>query len=830
MSQQLAITNFFKEKVHPSPNFGKNMYTIKRKKRNLSLAKVSTPTASPSKRKIEDDRSILSDDDDFCTPVKSKPLSLSQSSNDSEKTIIYTPSPKKSSQTPKKTPKSSPNLGSTSKSQTPSAKDRFFSPTKNRSVKKRTPLKSKRNLSSLLGNGDCLEKSVEEVCFEYACEGMDDKTIFLLQIINKYLNDSTLKPLLNSRAQQLLQSSQSVVKPGMKLVCRLFWRKDQWFRRKQIMEIVSEDKEPLDDPSLQAMILSLTQRAWLKESSNCMTFKELSLLFKAEELKFICKDLKLKGGTKQEAIDSLWTYSRRTSSICSYFTNGKASDNSERVLKIMREKAGSCYKLSEVAIKTLNQLYVLMYLGMDFSLIRDKKFELALIYDKIGREPYPVDQDMELDNASVVFETNDEFERYMTAHNVYEDFLAETCSDEKTALVKQVYQVYRAIDDEEMLRYKALPSWLRRFTPANLYIRILDSGIQDLKKTKTVESYELAIEILSGLIEQTAFRQHKKAGWYAEKALILHGLLGRCDEAAEVLIEGFKSNLTDEEKDIMRNRAIRIARQKSVKVSDHLKKGLLEHASKDAILEKNIDAEHIYKQPMENTSKGKARFETKTSEGRVFQSVEEYCITHCISTGEFTHGEHWEGRIVTTMFFLLFWDIIYSKPRGVRGVFLTHFQAFPMDLFSDSFYTNRQVLIDDRLRLIESSTEEEVLEMMENTWRDRPEGEISGINLAAGWEHVSAVAACLGPRALAALAARLARHYRHARSGFPDVTLWNVYTKQIKFVEVKSDSDHPSMKQIQWMNYLREHGIRTGLCYVGANTTRQRARAGKKSP
>lgn len=78
----------------------------------------------------------------------------------------------------------------------------------------------------------------------------------------------------------------------------------------------------------------------------------------------------------------------------------------------MRAKAGSCYKLSDFARSTLNKLYVLMYLGMDYTMIREKKLELALIHDKINRESYPVDRDMVLDNASTVFESNDEFERY----------------------------------------------------------------------------------------------------------------------------------------------------------------------------------------------------------------------------------------------------------------------------------------------------------------------------------------------------------------------------------------------------------------------------------
>lgn len=49
----------------------------------------------------------------------------------------------------------------------------------------------------------------------------------------------------------------------------------------------------------------------------------------------------------------------------------------------------------------------------------------------------------------------------------------------------------------------------------------------------------------------------------------------------------------------MRRRAVKIARQKTNKISEHLKTELLEHANKDNILEKNLDADHVYKQPME---------------------------------------------------------------------------------------------------------------------------------------------------------------------------------------------------------------------------------------
>lgn len=69
--------------------------------------------------------------------------------------------------------------------------------------------------------------------------------------------------------------------------------------------------------------------------------------------------------------------------------------------------------------------------------------------------------------------------------------------------------------------------WLQRFTPIYMYVKILESGIQDLKKEKR---FGLVLEILDALISQEVCRQHKRAEWYAEKALVLH----KCSRSEEV--------------------------------------------------------------------------------------------------------------------------------------------------------------------------------------------------------------------------------------------------------------------------------------------------------
>lgn len=78
--------------------------------------------------------------------------------------------------------------------------------------------------------------------------------------------------------------------------------------------------------------------------------------------------------------------------------------------------------------------------------------------------------------------------------------------------------------------YTNKSQWLLRFTPPYVYVKVLEEGIQYLKKDKVNENLDLAVKILTLLIKQNTFRQHKKAGWFSEKALIVDKLLLWPDE------------------------------------------------------------------------------------------------------------------------------------------------------------------------------------------------------------------------------------------------------------------------------------------------------------
>ena len=66
-------------------------------------------------------------------------------------------------------------------------------------------------------------------------------------------------------------------------------------------------------------------------------------------------------------------------------------------------------------------------------------------------------------------------------------------------------------------------------------------------------------------------------------------------------------------------------------------------------------------------------------------------------------GLHAEGSIMSNLFGLFFWDVIFMD---VPDVFHSAYQTHPLDLYSTLFYSNRQSAIDLRLEEIKTATVE----------------------------------------------------------------------------------------------------------------------------
>lgn len=98
-----------------------------------------------------------------------------------------------------------------------------------------------------------------------------------MKIIYQFLHDETLKPLLEEKNINLLENALRVKKPGMNLVCRLYWRQDRWQRLDSIMKILNEKEK--DNHTLHEVLNSLAENNLLtmcNDSSMYPTFSQFN--------------------------------------------------------------------------------------------------------------------------------------------------------------------------------------------------------------------------------------------------------------------------------------------------------------------------------------------------------------------------------------------------------------------------------------------------------------------------------------------------------------------------------------------------------------------------
>lgn len=195
--------------------------------------------------------------------------------------------------------------------------------------------------------------------------------------------------------------------------------------------------------------------------------------------------------------------------------------------------------------------------------------------------------------------------------------------------------------------------------------------------------------------------------------------------------------------------------------------------------------------------KGKSTWEGQGGEA-VY--VEMYALQHYEGLGY--RGYHCEGRIITTLFGLLFWDVIFAP---VPGAFETPYQAAPLDIFEDTFYHAREELFEARLDEIGEGKAREIIESVDDKHRERgtwclgvrwdlfPKQDLLEIaEVRSGFEHrltCLMFMQCFRGEALACLCRVLCEDYAQRGSGVPDLFIWNYSERHCKFVEVKGPGD-----------------------------------------
>lgn len=127
---------------------------------------------------------------------------------------------------------------------------------------------------------------------------------------------------------------------------------------------------------------------------------------------------------------------------------------------------------------------------------------------------------------------------------------------------------------------------------------------------------------------------------------------------------------------------------------------------------------------------------------------------------------HSESSILTTLFTLLFWPVLFHP---IPGAFETPYQTAPLDLGEDTFAPSRAELFDAQLQKI--STTAGALEVLAETdARERERGTWAvGVNWEYGRDDLREIVSALGGEGVQGVCRMLGEEYRHRVSGVPDL-------------------------------------------------------------
>ncbi|KAJ3844806.1 hypothetical protein F5878DRAFT_600961 [Lentinula raphanica] len=174
-------------------------------------------------------------------------------------------------------------------------------------------------------------------------------------------------------------------------------------------------------------------------------------------------------------------------------------------------------------------------------------------------------------------------------------------------------------------------------------------------------------------------------------------------------------------------------------------------------------------------------------------------------------GFHSETCILTTIFALLFWDIIFAD---IPGAFETPYQIAPLDLVEDSFYYARKEMIDTRLKELKDGKALEILRKHDQLYRESKTWCVGVRWDVCEREELAEIVECMGGDALVVICELFCHDYPARASGVPDLILWNYEERKCKFVEVKGPGDRARDNQTLWFDTLLGAGLDVDLCRV----------------
>ncbi|KAM9311867.1 fanconi-associated nuclease 1 [Gastrophryne carolinensis] len=618
--------------------------------------------------------------------------------------------------------------------------------------------------------------------------------------------------LFNEEDVNILSAFKQLSVGGQKLYVRLFQRKLNWIKVNKIeySEIGSD---------LTPYIEELKQNEFLQSEQELEDLSEGLDLLSAPELKNLSKGFHLKNPSapKQQLVEEFLKLSRQRS----IFSKGKnQSSLATAILKKVKDTAGKAIRVCRTPRAVFSRVLLL------FSLTQSMEVEEAasggqsllstVLMVNMGRMTFPK---YTVQRSTRIFQDREDLIRYESAMHRLVDIVVTMTNghwEDAHALFQSAKEEWDLLRNSTSLSSHAdLPLYLRCFTVGWVYTRILSRGVEILQR---LHLYEEAVELLHLLLSQHTYCLDSRGRWWDRLVLNLHQHLKQTQKAVSLILEGLVDPYVRTGHQLsLYQRAVRMRDSPSCKKFHKMFSNLPE------IIVEDVPHVTIKGKMCPQTGMAKSVFlmESMVEEGdectlsTVMCSVEELALAHYRECG-YEQGIHGEGSTFSTLYGLLMWDIIFME--GVPDVFRNAYQAFPLDLYTDSFYENRKEAIESRLQLIQEASTETLHSLMADVWNEHL-GEAAAL---VSWERFSSLqqaqslVSCLGGPLLSGICSKMSKDIRHCKGGLPDLVVWSAHRKICKLVEVKGPSDRLSHKQMVWLHELKKMGADAEVCHVVA--------------
>ncbi|KAJ2862695.1 hypothetical protein GGH94_004109 [Coemansia aciculifera] len=649
--------------------------------------------------------------------------------------------------------------------------------------------------------------------------------------------------LFSDQEQETLRAFMALERHSRYLYTRLFMRKHGWIRVSALNAygedvVVEQSCKCLGTrtSSHEPFVQSEAEITDGEEALQLLTLPELKALAKARGIKQLTNKPK-------EAICAAILKGAKQRTVISFFrkaSDGGSEDSTkQRLGTLVREVTkltGPLVRLSPPTAELFERLHLVFFRTPTFR-GDDNPMKVAVLAT-IGQICFPkynvvrshdlfasrddviqykalleVGSQMGELGAALVKETEKHrlgWEMFLEYRDMWERHIESLC--EKTGAHSRSL-TYSGNGDEVV----AIEYWKRRFTPGSALAQIVERGAKFAANLKQFEDEEC---VLQSLLAQTAYRLGKRGVWY-ERLILLH--------SAHLRPKRVKSSKGDDKQtaSALLRQALLTARDICIRAlnDQHVGRLSLHSISRQMrALEAKLafEEDQLYqhsrislewKPAPERTVYG-VRINDRNRRGpslwdgndEVPCSVERLALWRYQSLGY--SGLHSENSMVTSLFSLLFWDVIFYPLPGALD---TEYQSRPLDMGNESFYFSRQTLIDQRLKEI---VDGEFADIILANYDFGYGAECVGVSWDITCDQLLIVAKYIGGHGLAAICKVLAREYRSKSSGFPDLCLWNSVTENVMFVEVKGPKDKLSDSQRDWVDILLSNGISVEVCLV----------------